>query len=66
MLPNHSVVEFEVKDSEFRPVSATADSIRINLVQKVLVKENKDITLKLLSDPGHGLEERVMREQFPI
>lgn len=66
LLPNHSVVEFEVKDSEFRPVSATADSIRINLVQKVLVKENKDITLKLLSDPGHGLEERVMREQFPI
>lgn len=66
LLPNHSIVEFEVKDAEFRPVSATSDSFRISLVKNVIVKEDKDISLRLLSDPGHGLEERVMREQFPI
>jgi len=66
LLPNHSVVEFDVNDPEFRPVSATADSFRISLVKHVLVKEDKDISLRILSDPGHGLEERVMREQFPI
>jgi len=66
LLPNHSIVEFVVKDPDFRPVSATSDSFRINSVKSVVVKEDKDISLTLLSDPGHGLEERVMREQFPI
>jgi len=66
LLPNHSEVEFVVKDAEFRPVSATSDSFRISFVKKVTVKEDKDISLRILSDPGHGLEERVMREQFPI
>ena len=64
LLPNNVVVEFKVKNPEMRPVSASADSFQFRGIERVIAKKDKDITLRILSDPGHGLEERVMQEQF--
>ncbi len=64
LLPNNVVVEFNVKNPELRPVSASADSFQFRDIARVVAKKDKDITLRILSDPGHGLEERVMQEQF--
>jgi len=47
-----------------RPVSATADFTEIRSVQKVTIREDKSISLKLLFDPGHNLDERIVKEQF--
>ena len=53
--------------SEFgRPVSATADHLEVRDVQAVSVEAAADIELQLLYNPGHGLEERLLREQFTV
>ncbi len=57
-------VRFEVLESEKRPVSAVADDSEIRDVTDVTVREDRSISLKMLFDPGHGLEERIINEQF--
>ena len=66
LLSNKSEVVFEVIDAEFRPVAAAADAARIASVRRVAVRQDNDISLTLLSDPGHGLEEKAMKEQFAL
>ncbi|MCE2517843.1 MAG: NAD kinase [Alphaproteobacteria bacterium] len=62
LLREDAVVDITVKEAQFRPVSATADSFEIRDVKRVVISEDQDITLRILSD--QGLEERVMKEQF--
>jgi NAD+ kinase len=57
-------VRFEVLDCYKRPVAATADAQEIRNVVSVDVFEEKDITLKLMFDPDHSLEQRILDEQF--
>ena len=64
LLPRHSKVEFTVLDPSKRPVAAAADSVEIANVAKVTVTEATDISLTLLFDPEHDLEERILKEQF--
>jgi NAD+ kinase len=64
LLPLDAEVEFIVKEPEFRPVGATADSFEIRDISRVSIKEDQDIPLRLLFDPGHALAERAMKEQF--
>lgn len=64
LLPKTARVEFEVIEHEKRPVSAVADSQEVRLVQKVEISIEDSINHRLLFDPGHGLEERLIREQF--
>ena len=64
LLPMDSEVLFTLEDPEFRPMSAAADSFEIRDIKSVSVKQDKDIPLRILSDQGHGLAERVMKEQF--
>jgi NAD+ kinase len=45
-------------------VSAVADSVEVENVISVAIKSNKKIKHRLLFDPGHGLEERLISEQF--
>ena len=67
LLPDYSVVEFRVQDPDLRSVSASADaSTSIACVEKVIVRQDSNICLRLLSDPGHNLEEKAMNEQFLI
>jgi NAD+ kinase len=64
LLPSNCKVKFKVIDSESRPVSATADSNEVRNVKEVEVFEEKSVTFKILFDPNHSLEERIIREQF--
>ncbi len=64
LLPITAKVEFEVIEPEKRPVSAVADSQEVRLVHKVEIANEPQVAHRLLFDPGHGLEERLIREQF--
>jgi NAD+ kinase len=64
LLPREARVTLEVLEPERRPVSATADNIEVRNVRSVEVALDPRITHTLLFDPGHGLEERLIREQF--
>ena len=58
------MVSLEVLEQEKRPVSATADYTEVRDVADVLVREDRSITLSILFDPGHNLEDRIINEQF--
>ena len=64
ILPWEAKVTFEILSYEKRPVSATADYIEVRDVREVRVAAEPEIEIRLLYDPGHGLEERLLREQF--
>ena len=64
LLPDHAKVVIEVLEADKRPVAATADHFEIRRVRRVEVATDHDTTLVLLHDPGHSLDERILREQF--
>ncbi len=64
ILPSSARVRFEVLDHYKRAVSATADAYEVRDVIQVDAFEDKEIELKLLFDPAHSLEERILNEQF--
>lgn len=64
LLPNTATVEFEVLEHDKRPVSATADYTEVRGAHRVQVREERSVSLQLLFDAEHNLEERIIREQF--
>ncbi|MGB0661063.1 MAG: NAD kinase [Mangrovicoccus sp.] len=64
LLPKTAQVRFEVLEHEKRPVMADADSRQVENVLSVEIRSHPEIAHRLLFDPGHGLEERLLREQF--
>ena len=64
LVPTTSLVRFDVLEPEKRPVMADADSRSVPNVISVEIQSEPRITHKILFDPGHGLEERLIREQF--
>ncbi|MGI1660824.1 NAD kinase [Palleronia sp. KMU-117] len=64
LLPKTALVRFDILEPEKRPVMADADSRSVRDVRWVEVRSEPAITHRLLFDPGHGLEERLLREQF--
>lgn len=66
IIPSNVYVRFTVQDCDKRPVSATADNYEVRDVDTVEVFEDKSIELKLLFDPEHKLEDRIINEQFII
>ncbi len=64
LLPKAAVVRFDVIDAERRPVQAAADSQPVNDVAWAEVRSEPEVEHRILFDPGHGLEERLIREQF--
>jgi len=64
ILPASVHVRFEVLDHYKRAVSATADAHEVRNVIRVDAFEEHDLSLKLLFDPAHSLEERILNEQF--
>jgi NAD+ kinase len=64
LLPNKAHVKIAVLEASKRPVSAVADHIEIREATSVSIREERSIGLKLLFDPGHALEERIVAEQF--
>jgi NAD+ kinase len=64
VLPSSVHIRLEVLDCDKRPVSATADAEEVRNVVSVDVYEEKTVRLKLLFDPDHSLEDRILDEQF--
>jgi NAD+ kinase len=64
LLPKSALVRFDVLAPHKRPVMAEADSRSVRDVHWVEVRSDPTVTHRLLFDPGHGLEERLLREQF--
>jgi len=64
LLPHRAKVRFEVLEADKRPVAAVADHTEVRNVLSVDVEESHDITLEMLFDHGHGLQDRILAEQF--
>lgn len=64
ILPASARVTFEVVEPLKRSVSATADAYEVRNVLRVEAFEDRSISLRLLFDPDHSLEERIINEQF--
>ena len=64
ILPHAATVLFEVLEYDKRPVSACADDFEVRDVATVEVSEDQSITVTMLFDPEHDLEERILKEQF--
>lgn len=64
LIPKTSTVRFDVLNPAKRPVMADADSRPVPNVHWVEVRSDPEINHHLLFDPGHGLDERLIREQF--
>jgi NAD+ kinase len=64
LLPNTAVIVIEVLEGDKRPVAAVADHDEARDVRRVEVLSDRTISMRMLFDPGHSLEERIVREQF--
>jgi NAD+ kinase len=64
LLPKNALVGFEVLEADKRPVMAEADSTSVRDVLRVEIRSEPTVAHRVLFDPGHGLEERLIREQF--
>lgn len=64
LLKAEARVDIEVVAPDRRPVSASADNEEVRDIIKVTVETDPSRTLKVLFDPGHALDERILREQF--
>ena len=64
LLPKTATVRFDVLEPDKRPVMADADGTSYRDVASVEIRSEPSIAHKILFDPGHGLEERLISEQF--
>ncbi|MFW2588726.1 NAD kinase [Sagittula sp. SSi028] len=64
LLPKAAEVCFDVLEAEKRPVMAEADSVAVRDVTRVHIRSEPGVAHRVLFDPGHGLEERLIQEQF--
>jgi NAD+ kinase len=64
LLPDTARVVVEVLESEKRPVAAVADHDEVRAVRAVEIHMDHGIAIPMLFDPGHSLDERILREQF--
>jgi len=64
LLPDHARITIDAIEPERRPVSAVADHTEVRDVAFVEVSMDSSVDLVMLHDPGHSLDERILREQF--
>jgi NAD+ kinase len=64
ILTESAKIAFRVLDAVKRPVSAVADQREVRDVATISVSIDKSQTLKLLFDPEHALDDRIVMEQF--
>jgi NAD+ kinase len=63
-LPDSARVTIRAIDPERRPVAAVADHAEVRSVRDVDVRIDHSVSMQMLFDPGHSLEERILGEQF--
>lgn len=66
LLPEKTGVRIDVLDYRRRPVNAVADFTEVKHVVSVDVEMDTKRSCRLLFDPGHSLEERIIKEQFAV
>jgi len=64
LLPDRARVRVEVQNTDRRPVAAVADHDEVRNVRSVDIQMDHAIEMNILFDPGHSLDERILREQF--
>jgi NAD+ kinase len=64
LLSHRARTRFEIIEADKRPVSAVADDREVRDVRTVDVAEDRSITMTMLFDQGHSLDERILAEQF--
>src|SRR5215467_161266 len=64
LLPDKAKVRVEVLSPDRRPASAVADHDEVRTVHAVDICMDHGIETHILFDPGHSLDERIVREQF--
>jgi NAD+ kinase len=64
LLSHRAHVRFEVLEAGKRPVSAVADDLEARDVTAVDVAEDRSVSMTMLFDAGHSLDERILAEQF--
>jgi NAD+ kinase len=64
LLPDKARVTIEVQEADKRPVAAVADHDEVRSVRSVDIEMDHDVSINMLFDPGHNLDERILREQF--
>jgi NAD+ kinase len=64
LLTDRARVTIEVLDSGKRPVAAVADHDEVRSVRSVEITMDHKVAMHMLFDPGHSLDERILREQF--
>ena len=64
LLPDRAHVTIKVLDHVRRPVAAVADHAEVRSVREVEIGMDYAISMQMLFDPGHSLDERILREQF--
>jgi NAD+ kinase len=64
LLPDDAGITIRVLEGEKRPVSAVADHFEVRDAVEVHVVMDRSVNLVMLHDPGHSLDERILREQF--
>ena len=66
LLRHDAKVRIDVASPDRRPVAAAADNQEVRNVSMVEVEEDRSRSLVMLFDPGHALDERILREQFAV
>ena len=66
ILPQSAKIGFEILECDKRPVSACADDHEVRDVVLVEVQEDSTISMTLMFDPEHNLEDRILKEQFTL
>jgi NAD+ kinase len=64
LLPDRARITVEVREADKRPVAAVADHDEVRSVCAVEISMDHGTAMHMLFDPGHSLDERILREQF--
>ena len=64
LLPEQAKITIRVLEADKRPVNAVADHTEFRSVETIEIEIDQATDLVMLHDPDHGLEERILREQF--
>ncbi|RPE66342.1 NAD+ kinase [Pacificibacter maritimus] len=64
LLPKTAKVRFDILERSKRPVMADSDNRSVRNVEWVEIMSDPTVKHRILFDPGHGLEERLLSEQF--
>lgn len=64
LLPDSAQVTIEAIDPDKRPVAAVADHSEVRDMARVDIAMDHSISMHMLFDTGHSLDERILREQF--